>query len=221
MSLKSYNGQDIKGVCRLKVCVKNKTHHLLFVVVPNYHQSLLGDKACEELGLVKRVYCINSHDVTAAKQDTANDIVRRFDYVFKGLGALPFTYKIQRKEDARPVVHAPRRVSAPLKEKLKKILDRMTSLGVIKKMEEPTNWVNSMVCVKKKNGDLRVCMDPQDLNANIKKEHCQIPKREEVTREMTGAQYFSRLDASQGSWQLKLHEDRTKYCTFNTPFGCY
>ncbi len=96
----------------------------------------------------------------------------------------------------------------------------MTSLGVIKKMEEPTDWVNSMVCVKKKNGDLRVCMDPQDLNANIKKEHCQIPKREEVTREMTGAQYFSRLDASQGSWQLKLHEDSTKYCTFNTPFEC-
>uniref|UniRef100_A0A3B3QZC1 Gypsy retrotransposon integrase-like protein 1 n=1 Tax=Paramormyrops kingsleyae TaxID=1676925 RepID=A0A3B3QZC1_9TELE len=38
---------------------------------------------------------------------------------------------------------------------------------------------------------------------------------------MTGAQYFSKLDASQGFWQLKLHEDSTKYCTFNTPFGRY
>ncbi len=98
---------------------------------------------------MKRVFCINTNDVPATKQDTANDIVRRFDDVFKGLGALPFTYKIQLKEDAHPVVHAPRRVSASLKEKLKKELDRMTSLGVIKKVEELTDWVNSMVCVKK------------------------------------------------------------------------
>lgn len=26
----------------------------------------------------------------------------------------------------------------------------MTALGVIKKVEEPTDWVNSMVCVKRK-----------------------------------------------------------------------
>lgn len=102
------------------------------------------------------MYCINSHGVTAAQQETTDDIVRRFDDVFKGLGALPFIYKIQLKEDAHPVVHAPRRVSVPLKEKLKEELDKMTALGVIKKVEEPTDWVNSMVCSKKKNGDLRV-----------------------------------------------------------------
>ncbi len=42
-----------------------------------------------------------------------------------------------------------------------------------------------------------------------------------LTREMTCAQYFSKLDASQGFWKLKLHEDSTKYCMFNTPFGRY
>ncbi len=98
----------------------------------------------------------------------------------------------------------------------------MTSLRVNQESGgTSTDCVNSMVCVKKKNGYLRVCMDPQDLNGNIKREHYQIQKREEITREMTGAQYFSKLDASQGFWQLKLHEDSTKYCTFNTPFGRY
>ncbi|KAG1928056.1 gag-pol fusion protein [Pimephales promelas] len=196
VSLKTYNGQDKDS-------------------------RSVQAKTCEELGLVKRVYCINSHGVTATQQETTNNIVRRFDDVVKGLGALPFIYKIQLKDDVQPVVHAPRRVSAPLKEKLKQELDKMTALGVIKKVEEPTDWVNSMVCVKKKNGDLRVCMDPRDLNASIKREHNQIPKREEITSEMTGAQYFSKLDPSQGFWQLKLHGDSTKYCTFNTPFGLY
>lgn len=43
----------------------------------------------------------------------------------------------------------------------------------------------------------------------------------EITSEIADAKYLSKLDASQGFWQLKLHEDSTKYCTFNTPYGRY
>ncbi len=62
MQLKAYNGQSIptKGTCRLKVKLRNKAHYLMFVVVPVGHDSVLGDKACEDLDLVKRVYIINN-----------------------------------------------------------------------------------------------------------------------------------------------------------------
>ncbi|XP_054864601.1 uncharacterized protein K02A2.6-like [Amphiprion ocellaris] len=217
-SLQAYNGQPIhtKGKCRLKVQVKGKYHNLMFIIVPEGHDSLLGDKACEKLGLVRRVYSISSSEPSSVKA-----IVNKYPDIFKGFGVLPFTYKIQLKDGAQPVVHAPRRVPAALKDKLKEELDRMESLEVIKKVEEPTEWVNSMVCINKPTGALRVCMDPKDLNANIKREHYQIPTRDEITSEMSGAKFFSKLDASQGFWQLKLHEDSTKYCTFNTPFGRY
>lgn len=58
-----------------------------------------------------------------------------------------------------------------------------------------------MVVTKKKNGELRTCMDPKDLNENIKREYYQIPTREEIISEMAGATYFTKLDASQGFWQ--------------------
>ncbi|RXN33946.1 Transposon Ty3-I Gag-Pol [Labeo rohita] len=165
VQLKAYNGQSIptKGTCRLKVKMKNKEHHLMFVVVPGGHDSVLGDKACEDLGLVKRVYIINNGET----QNSVENIVKQFPDIFEGFGVLPFTYKIQLKKDAQPVVHAPRRVPAPLREKLRQELERMTLMGVIEKVEEPTEWVNSMVRVKKANGDLRVCMDPKNLNANV------------------------------------------------------
>ena len=58
---------------------------------------------------------------------------------------------------------------------------------------------------------------------NIKRGHYQIPTREEIISDMAGAKYVSKLDASQGFWQLKLDESstRSRYCTFNTPFGRY
>lgn len=221
VALKDYNGKEIesRGQCRLKVTVKNKDFHVLFTIVPEGRESLLGGATSKKLNLVKRVYNISFSQDT----QTVESIVQQYEDVFKGLGCLPYTYRIQLKEEATPVIHAPRRVPAPLRERLKMELDRMCKLQVITKIEEPTEWVNSMVCVDKKNRnkELRICMDPGDLNQNIKREHYQIPKREEIVSEMAGAQYFSKLDAAQGFWQIKLDEESSRYCTFNTPFGRY
>lgn len=43
--------------------------------------------------------------------------------------------------------------------------------NIIKAVSEPTEWVNSMVVVAKKNKDLRICIDPRDLNKVIKREY--------------------------------------------------
>lgn len=128
MSLKAYNNQPIKtmGSC----C---RQHHLMFTIVPSGHESILGDKASEDLGLVKRIYQINSDNIKIDNQikrlsqsEGSTSIVNKYATVFKGHGTLPYTYKIQLKEDAKPVVHAPRRV--------------------IERVEEPTDWVNSITC---------------------------------------------------------------------------
>lgn len=42
-------------------------------------------------------------------------------------------------------------------------------MGIIKKFDIPTDWVNSMVVIKKPNNELRMCLDTQDLNKNLKK----------------------------------------------------
>uniref|UniRef100_A0A0S7EQV5 ribonuclease H n=1 Tax=Poeciliopsis prolifica TaxID=188132 RepID=A0A0S7EQV5_9TELE len=219
--LRDYNGQSIEciGTCQLNVTVKGTKHLVFFSVVKEDRESLLGDKSCEELGLVKRVYHINTE--FNESNNPIDAMLRDYEDVFRGLGSVPCTYKIQLREGAQPVVHAARRIPAPLREGLKNELDRMIRLGVIQKVEEPTDWVNSIVITKKKNGELRICMDPKDLNENIRREHYQIPTREEIISEMSGASYFTKLDASQGFWQVKLDESSTKYCTFNTPFGRY
>ena len=76
------------------------------------------------------------------------------------LGLIAENYHIHVKPGAKDVIHAPRKVPASLRETLKKELDMCERLGVISKVNKPTEWVNSLVIVPKANGKLRICMDP-------------------------------------------------------------
>ena len=66
-------------------------------------------------------------------------------------------YTMQLKPEVQQVVHAARKVTVALREKVKAELDRMEKLNVISKVDEPTKWVNSMVVVPKQNGAVRTC----------------------------------------------------------------
>ncbi len=50
----------------------------------------------------------------------------------------------------------------------------MEADSVITKTEKPTDWVNSLVVVEKRDKSLRLCLDPGDLNKAIKREHFMI-----------------------------------------------
>ena len=75
--------------------------------------------------------------------------------------------------------------------------------------------------MRKKNKDLRVCLDPQDLNKVIKEENHMIPSFEQFAVKLNNKRFFSVLDLKEGYWQIKLNESSSKLCTFSTPFGCY
>lgn len=76
--------------------------------------------------------------------------MREYKDVFQGIGCLPNQYKIQLKENAEPVIHAARKVPLALKERLRKELKSLIDKGIVRKVEEPTDWVNSLVIVGKK-----------------------------------------------------------------------
>ena len=76
---------------------------------------------------------------------------------------------------------------------------------VIIKEDEPTSWVSPIVVVTKKNGNLRVCLDPRDLNRAIKREHYKLPTRDEIHAKFKGAKYFK--------WCI--HLSRSLFLNFN------
>ena len=87
-------------------------------------------------------------------------------------------------------------------------------------MQEPTKWVSSMV-VAVKNGKVRICIDPRDLNKAILRGHHLMKTVEEVASNIPKATVFSVLDAKQGFLRIKLDNDSSYLTIFNTPQGRY
>ena len=71
---------------------------------------------------------------------------------------------------------APRHIALPLKPKVKKELSRMEFLGVISKVNKPTQWCAGIVVVPKKVGAIRICVDLKPLNDDVFREVHPLPK---------------------------------------------
>ena len=76
---------------------------------------------------------------------TKEYLLKEYSDVFKGIGTLlGGSYHIQLKEDYKPVQHPPRQVAVSLKPAYKAELKRLVELGVIKEVQEYTEWINSI-----------------------------------------------------------------------------
>ena len=91
--------------------------------------------------------------------------------------------------------------------------------GVIFRVDQPTDWCAGMVVVPKPNGKVRICVDYTKLNANVKRENFPLPVIDQSLGRLTGAKFFSKLDANSGFFQVKLAQESKLLTTFITPIG--
>ena len=160
-------------------------------------------------------------DGNSSKYD---NMINKYKEVFNEgkLGTIAgWKYKLRLDEDAEPVVHPVRSVPFTIRDKVCEELKRMEKLGVIEKVDCPTEWVSSMAIVEKPGGKVRICLDPTDLNQYVKREHTYLPTPEEILSRIGEAKYFSKLDAKDGYWQVPLTKQSSYLTTFNTPKGRY
>ena len=215
--LVSYSGHRLNtvGKVTLLVSTKNKYVPIEFEIVKDKSTPLFGLKACLELNLISRLFSLNCENTSS------EEILENYRDVFEGLGCLPTEYRIRLEKDAKPIINPPRKILYALRNKVKNELDLLEKMRVIQKVTEPTEWVNSLVVVEKPNKDVRLCLDPRELNKSILREHFPMKTVEEVAAKVKNAKIYSVLDASNGYWQIKITRDSQTYTTFNSPFGRY
>ncbi|GFN81343.1 transposon ty3-i Gag-Pol polyprotein [Plakobranchus ocellatus] len=186
-----YSGEPIKhNRTVLFECGKARIPQKFFIVDTD-GPNILGLQGCRALDLIKINCNIQHVKPINSVQDLQSSYPTQFDQIdnFEG------TFHIKIEKDASPVVQPPRKYPVNILKELEGELKRMEELQVIRKENEPTDWVNSIAFSRKANGKLRICLDPKDLNKVIKRTHHKIPTLEEIAHKFNGAKYFSKLDA--------------------------
>ena len=190
---------------------KGSTVDEIIYVVNGLRKALIGRPAITALQLVSRV-----NNIDSKKQK----VVSKFPSLFKGLGTIEGEYNIVLKQNATPYALAtPRRIPLPLKAQVEQELCRMEQLGVIQRVDTPTEWCAGMVVVPKGNNKVRICVDLTMLNKNVCRERHILPSVEQTLAQLQGAKMFTKLDANSGFWQIKLSEKSALLTTFITPVG--
>ena len=101
---------------------------------------------------------------------TKEYILHEYADILRGIGTLPGgPYHIKLKGSYKPVHHPPRSVPLGMHSAYKAGLDRLVKEGIITEVHGHTEWINSIVPVMKKDGSLRLCLDPKDLNKAIER----------------------------------------------------
>jgi hypothetical protein len=129
-------------------------------------------------------------------------------------------HKIPLKEEAKPFKQKLRQINPmllPIMEReVKKLLDAQIIVPL-----RYSEWVANLVPVRKKSGEIRLCVDFRNLNRSSRKDNYPLPNMEHILQRVTGASRMSMIDGFSGYNQISvMPEDREK-TTFITPWGTF
>ena len=222
----AYGGSTVRhyGTCEVKINHRGRTEYTTAHVTDTTGPVIIGLPTCRRLGLVTLHYSLSESPVDASsghKITSRSQLLRDYNDVFTGIGCLDEECHIETDPSVTPIIHPPRRVPYALRDSLKSELDSLVDKGIIRPVTQPTDWVNSYVCVTKRDGRIRLCIDPKHLNKAIKRPHYPTPVFEDVASRLQGAKWFTKLDARSGYWNIKLDNESALLTTFSTPFGRY
>ena len=99
-------------------------------------------------------------------------------------------------------------------------VNKLIEAGFIREVKYPT-WISSIVPVRKKNGQIRVCVDFRDLNNACPKDEFPLPIPELMIDATTGYEAMSFMDGSSGYNQIRMSPKDEELTAFRTPKGIY
>lgn len=142
-------------------------------------------------------------------------ILSEFDDCFvenSGLGRVEeIAHTIETTTD-RPIRSRPYRLSWEEEECLRKEIDQLLELGLIRPSKG--EWTSPVFFVRKRSGALRLVVNYQRLNSITVKDAFPLPRVYDLLDSLGGAEWFSTLDAASGYWQVPMDEDSVEKTGF-------
>ena len=135
------------------------------------------------------------------------------------IGTVPDLELNIRLTDDVPVKQSYMSIPRPLFDEVKDYLKGLLAKGWIKKSR--SSYSSPIVCVRKKDGSLRLCCDFRKLNGKTIPEQLPIPRIQDALDSLGGSKWFSVLDQGKAYHQGFIKEDCQHLTTFVTPWGLF
>jgi hypothetical protein len=84
-----------------------------------------------------------------------------------------------------------------------------------------SDFVVNLVPVRKKSGEIRLCVDFGNLNNSSLKDNYPLPKMDHVLEKVVGANRMSMIDGFFGYNQIAINEHDKEKTAFTTPWGTF
>lgn len=126
--------------------------------------------------------------------------------------------KIYLKDDT-PVQRSYNAVPKPLYREVKEHVQKLLDHGWIRKSVSP--YSSPVVCVRKKDMSLRLCVDFRGLNSKTIPDRHPLPRIQDLLDSLGGYSWFSILDQGSAYHQGFVEENSRHLTAFSTPWGLY
>jgi len=156
------------------------------------------------------------NNLSTGQRATVAEFVRKNADVFSAsefdLGHTDLLEHSIELDSTKPVRQALRRHPVAYLPLIDEYIEQMAEHGIVQPMPG-SEWVANIVLVRKKDGNLRYCVDYRGLNAVTQKRNYPLPRIDTCLESLGNNCLFTSLDMRSGYWQVPVKpEDRPKTC---------
>jgi len=110
-----------------------------------------------------------------------------------------------------------RKYCLDIKEKIKAGVSKLLEVGFIEEIKCP-EWLANIVLVKKKGGQIKICVDFKDLNRACPKDEFPLPNVDILVDATARYECFSFMDVYSGYNKIFMEPADAQETAFRTPF---
>ena len=172
---------------------------------------------------ILQLFDLSSTDLTAQQKQLVYSLLERHSGVVgESELDLGLTHTIEHKiiiDNTGPIKQRYRRFPGPLREEIQVEVDKLLSRGIIEPSQSA--WSSPLVPVRKKTGQLRLCIDYRMVNAHTRKDSYPLPHLGDAISRFKDMKYFSSLDLLSGYHQIAMEDESREVTAFSTGENLY
>ncbi|KAG1651704.1 Transposon Ty3-I Gag-Pol polyprotein [Nymphon striatum] len=226
------NGNEMSCSGQIKLKVHN--HNINAIVSPDLNNEILISwHDLQALSIIPENFpSIAELKIASTSEITVNDVTTNLKKEYPDvlnntlepdtvMNGPPMTIHLRKDVKIQPQRNlVARKIPLHFQTSAEKCIEKLLDLGIIKRVDTPTDWVSSGHFVPKPNGSVRLVTDYTNLNEFVQRPIHPFPTGLEIIQRLkNSSKWFAKLDAIFGYFQIPLEEESSLLTTFLIPQG--